>query len=113
MSRSSSTTRTRRGFMPIRPSAERDSFPARAHMEHRTGDVTHLSREVHAARDAECVFEDAQQKYRTSEIATRKIILRIDRSLRGTMVAIISRFARSIQGAYRENSIGSGTDARH
>jgi len=37
----------------------------------------------------------------------RELLRRIDRSLRGTMVAIISRFARSIRGAYRDNSIGS------
>src|SRR5258705_5364158 len=52
MSRSSSTTRTRREFMPIRPSTGRDSFSTRAHVEHRTGDVTHLSHEVHAFRAA-------------------------------------------------------------
>src|SRR5882672_4240645 len=52
MSRSSSTTRTRREFMPIRPSTGRDSFSARAHMKPRTGDIAHLSHQVHAVRAA-------------------------------------------------------------
>src|SRR6267142_3553241 len=149
MSRSSSTTRTRREFMPIRPSTGRDSFSTRAHVEHRTGDVTHLSHEVHAFRAAlagtavngrashnvastpnsnprrRCsgtlkgVFEEAQRKHRarnsnpsdhsaiTNPIRLHELLRQIDRSLRGTTVAIISRFARSIHGAYRDNSIGS------
>ena len=65
------------------------------------------------------VFEEAQRKHRvrnsnpsdhsaiTNPIRLRELLRQIDRSLRGTTVAIISRFARSIRGAHRDNSIGS------
>jgi len=43
----------------------------------------------------------------TDPIELHELLKRIDRSLRGQMVAINSRFVRSIRGAYRENSIGS------